>query len=220
MDATLLLINESLNNASETLTQVDATLQTTITTFDAVAPALNTTADIIGIDLSNVVLDTQTALVSASSSAKFIDDTLKIMASVPFIGVNYQPAMPLETSLLNVSTSLDDLPETFTEIQNDLEQTATNAELIKADMESIATAMDTFNQRLLDVNLIIADYQLQLETFQSLIHQIQSNVNTGITVLLVGFSGIFFWLALAQFGLILFCFKDLKSDIQVIKLSP
>ncbi len=91
------------------------TIETTIDNLDetliSVSDSLDTSAVLLGDDLRQTIMETQTALSSASTSAKIIDNTLVFLASVPFIGVEYQPDVPLHTSLEQVAANLDDIPE-------------------------------------------------------------------------------------------------------------
>ncbi|MBK8988609.1 MAG: hypothetical protein IPM39_21485 [Chloroflexi bacterium] len=170
-------IADSLVLAQQTIADVNTGLQTVQTTSAHVAdslqdsqPLLANVATIAGQDLPRSVETLQAAIPNAAQAAGAIDLTLttlnrfKIDTSIlgfPIqydLGINYNPIVPFDAAVLEIGSSLDDLPDRLRSLEASLEDTAVNLETITNDMRTLSTDLGVINSRLGDFDPLIREY--------------------------------------------------------------
>jgi methyl-accepting chemotaxis protein len=173
----VLLIIDSLDNTltttSESIKVIDSTIETSInnlttientlddidTTFISIAASLDSTARLVGDDLRLTIINTQVAISSAATSAELIDKTLNFVAAIPLIRANYQPTVPLQTSLEEVASSLDDTPDALESIEQGLDDTAEGLVSINTELKNLSVNIKEFKDNLTDAQTIILEYE-------------------------------------------------------------
>jgi hypothetical protein len=88
------LMDQAIDDLLADLDLIDESFESLDMTLEGVSGSLETSADLIGDELKQTVLDTQTALDSAALSAELIDNTLEFLSKVPLLGVDYDPVVP------------------------------------------------------------------------------------------------------------------------------
>lgn len=205
LDSALATTDESLDALDEivdvSISNMD-TFETSMddlsSTLESLSASLSDSADLIGDDLQLTISETQVALSSAATSAEIIDDTLAIIAAIPLIGADYQPDVPLHTSLEQTAASLEDIPESLEEIEQNLNATSASLDSLNADLESLAASVTDLDDELEQAALIVEDYQVIIDTISTKSTRIRDNLPL---ILIIGcslISGIFFWLGFAQ----------------------
>jgi hypothetical protein len=202
-DEGLSIIELAVNNAyTSTVSLDDATLSLAQSIHD-VSLLADSAATLVGEDLITTITNTQTALASAQASAEVIDNLLNTLASIPLIGIDYNPPVPLNVALGQVSDSLDPLPASLKKIQTDLITS-------QGDLQDLEEQVIVLNQKLTSItqNLILA--QAVIDNYQTEVAQLKTWVQTGqdslpkwimslswlLTIIIV-------WLAATQIGTLL-----------------
>jgi hypothetical protein len=106
-DEGLSVIDQVLNNVYTSTLYLGEATNALTQTIQSTNLFIDSAGTFVGEDLINTITNTQTALDSAQASAKVIDNILTAMSRIPLIGINYNPTLPLNTALGEVSTSLD-----------------------------------------------------------------------------------------------------------------
>lgn len=192
------IIDVALDNVKSNLGIIVTTLDNLDGTLLEVSSSLDTSADLVGDDLRQTIIETQIALSSASSSAELIDDTLSIISRIPFIGANYQPEVPLHTSLNTVAESMDEIPESLELMEGNLTETADGLRLLNDNMLELSYELPKFETDLEDAQSVLKEYRSIIGETEEQLQKLQRNLPRTLTLLAIFISGTLFSLAVAQ----------------------
>jgi len=201
-EAGLVVVNNALGSAISNLDTISSTLVNLNTTIDSISDSLNSSADLIGGDLRLTLIDTQTALSSASSSAGLVDNTLRFIASIPLLGADYRPEVPLSESLQQVSDSMSEVPEAFLEIEQYILETESGMVNLKSDITELANEIEEYEQDLLAAKTIISEYDLVIEDLREQLSDFRKNSTTFFLIASLILTGGFFFLGVSQISVI------------------
>ena len=187
--------------------------------IDGISASLDTSSALIGDDLRLTVIDTQVALSSAATSAEIIDDTLVFLASIPLLGADYQPEVPLHISLTKVADSLEDVPQSLASLESNLNTTSSDLTTFSGDLAVLSESLGTFNEDLSDAQSILEDYDSIVSTALIKLENLQSRLGwytifTGLVV-----SGVLLWLGIAQFNVYLRGYDYVHHEEKTVSLS-
>jgi methyl-accepting chemotaxis protein len=230
---TLNTINDTLHTTNKSLTVMGnvidltktniQTIETTIDNLDEtitdVSDSLDITAVLLGDDLRETIMETQTALTSASSSAKIIDNTLLFLASVPFIGVEYQPDVPLHTSLEQVAANLDDIPGNLESMEQSLSAAADGLDTFYVDLSQLSTDISSFEEDLSDAQVLLDEYHDIIEKTEDKLGNLRENISLYSVLLCAIITLLLFWMLIIHFSIFLQGWHYLTGEPKVIKLS-
>lgn len=194
----LTLINESIRQAEDSLSMVETVLNDMASSINNLVPITNATAEIIGGDLNTIIMDAQTSLDSASSGSKLVDDTLKILAAIPLLGLDFQPDVPLHTSLSLLSSDLNNLPGNLSVIQSNLQLTGESIKSLASKISDLSSDLGVFKDNIENSEVIIADYELAIDNLENNLIRIQDKTNLWLTLISILVSLLMVWLLLAQ----------------------
>jgi len=230
---TLDTINDTLHTTNESvmvmgnvidLTKTNIlTIETTIDNLDetliSVSDSLDTSAVLLGDDLRQTIMETQTALSSASTSAKIIDNTLVFLASVPFIGVEYQPDVPLHTSLEQVAANLDDIPDSLESMELTLSAAADGLNTFNTDLSQLSLDISEFKEDLSDAQVLLEEYHVIIENTEEKLINLRENIGLYSILSCTIISLFLFWMLITHFSIFLQGWHYLTGEPKVIKLS-
>jgi len=208
VNETLSTTREGLSVVNQTINQAQADLELiesfTFEVSDAVGntrPTLETLSVLFGEDLQDILVETQDSLVAAESSAILIDDTLRIISSIPLLGTRYAPSEPLGESIGQIAIALSSLPDSLTEIQDGLDDTAEDLYNIEVSIDNLAERIGIIDSNLEEAGEVIENYQssttsLQkdLDTFELAIPGLFRKIKFGVSFLLA-------WISIASLGM-------------------
>jgi hypothetical protein len=213
----LQVMNSTIEDTVENLTIIENTLENLDSTIDSITISLESSAALIGDELPMTIIDTQIALASAATSAKLVDDTLSIIAMIPFIGANYQPDVPLSTSLTQVSISLSGIPEALETIETDLMDTSKGISALNLDLSELSGNMSDFEKDLEDAQRVLMEYDTIFNEILDQTNTIQNNLPKTLILLSLFITGILFSLGIIQALFLLQGIMYLKGDPDFIK---
>lgn len=194
----LIFIDSTLDVASGNLEIISETLDTLIITFDKISGSLDASADLIGGDLRETILDTQVAVTSASQSAGLVDNTLRFISAIPLLGADYRPDVPLGISLAQISESLTDVPESFLGIEHFIRETEGSMGNLQSDITALSKDIQNFDGTLKKSQALLAEYELIFSDLQEQFLEIRKNTSTFLLVASIIITGGFFLLGIAQ----------------------
>jgi len=203
-DQGLSVADQSLRSTIASISALESTVTTASKTFEDTTPVIITLTDLTSNELPQTVESTQTSLVAAQESAKIIDSVLRALVSIPFVNKDiYNPPVPLDVALGNVSKSLDRLPASLKSIGSSLESTSGNLEIMLADMDQMAVDIRGISTSLDDAQGVIQQYQQLVNDLESRLENTRPKVPGWINNLAWVITLAFLWLGIAQFGLLL-----------------
>ncbi len=203
-DDGLEIAGQSLDQAAESFSTLAGVLQTTGKTVRGSIPLLDSISETTTQEIPSVIERTQAALESAQSSAKFIDSTLQLLTSIPFLTIEqYDPDASLADALGEASASLEPINESLSQMNESVEDSAANLSAIAEQLDTMAVNIEDIKSSLSEAKQVTTQY---LEVVSTLRQQLQSAksslpgqleiVTWFITVALV-------WLGLTQVGLMM-----------------
>jgi methyl-accepting chemotaxis protein len=217
-DAGLLVLGSALEGAADNLDIISATLENLNSTVDSISISLVSSADLIGGDLRLTIIDTQTALSSAASSAVLIDNTLRIIAALPLMP-DYRPDVPLSISLEQVSESMDDIPESFLNIEQYIRETDDGMLQLKTDVTQLANDIRTYENDLVDARAILTEYDLIIDDLREQLSYFRSYTATFLLIASILSTGGFFLLGIAQITTLQQAADYRKGETVTVNLS-
>jgi len=213
------VLDNALDNVNTNLEIIGASLENLNGTFDDISSSLSSSADFIGDDLRQTIITTQIALSSASSSAEIIDDTLSIISRIPFIGANYQPEVPLHTSLNAVSEGMNDIPQSLEKIEGSLNDTSDELVLLKENLLDLSDELSNFETDLKDSQNILEDYRDIIADTEARLIRFRENLPRNFTLFILFISGTLFSLAVAQCITLFQGIAFIEGEKQVVNLA-
>ena len=218
-DDGLIVLDSTLENATDDLAIIETSFSSLDSTFENVATSLENSSDLIGDDLRLTVIDSQTALSSAASSAEIIDTTLSIISRIPLVGADYQPDIPLHTSLTQVAGTLGTIPDSLDEIETSLDDTAESLLVTKSTLSDLANNINALEEHLENAQVVLSNYRQILGKSTDKTISFSENLSGAMTIISLIFSGILFWLSVAQANVLLQGYYDSRSDEKVVNLA-
>ncbi len=130
------------------------------TTLDDSAALIERVTQVVSVDIPAALNDVQAAMPTLIETAAAVDQTLGILAGInltipnPFgtdweigLGVEYDPAVPLDVALEDVSGGLEGLPEQLQTMGDDLEAASQNAVTVGQQAETLAADLQATRQQ-------------------------------------------------------------------------
>jgi methyl-accepting chemotaxis protein len=195
------IIATSLDTARQKINLIQDTTQNLSDAIGATTTTIQSLGDLFGTNLPNVVNDTQQALAGAQTASVLIDDTLKIISAIPFIGARYEPETSLGTSISSVSLSLGKLPETFSEIKSGFDSTSANLLNVQTNVDELTTSISEIDSNLADAQDVVLRYQQNLELISSKLDNLKTDLPGWLKFFALGISIVLLWIAFASVGL-------------------
>lgn len=200
----LTVAGQSLDSTSASIRALESAVSVTSKTFEDTVPLFATLKDLTSDELPKTVESAQTSLLAAQESAKIIDSVLRALVSIPFVNKDiYNPPVPLDQALGDVSKSMDGLPAALKTIGTSMEATSDNLEVMRADMDQMATDIRGINTSLKDAQGVVAAYQQLVDDLDGKLKDIRPQVPGWLNSLAWFITLAFLWLGIAQFGLLL-----------------
>jgi hypothetical protein len=202
-DESLMVIDQVVKNVyTSTIYLDDATLALS-QTIGSSSQFMDTAGTIIGDNLSSTITNTQAALNSAQSSAKVIDNILGTLSKIPLIGITYNPAIPLNIALGEVSSSMDPLQTALTKFQTNLDDTRTNLQDFSSQMVELDRNILSVQKNLDQAHFTIQNYHSQISTINGELKDAKTSLPVWTNRLAWILTLIIFWLILLQIGLLM-----------------
>ncbi len=207
----------SLTDASETISQSSLAIADTI---DGAGNMTDSFARLLGDELTTTITDTQTAILSAQASAVVIDNILSGLASIPLLGFDYNPPVPLNQALGNISDTLSPIPTSLEQIQGDLESTSTNLLGLQEDLQLINLNLRNIVITLTEAQTVIDEYQQEIEALKTRLEHSRTAAPDWILTAAWLLTFVIAWLSISQLGLLLQGFDILlNANNQAVNLS-
>jgi len=208
---TLVITSESLDLSMGVLTEASTALDALVLTMEAVdasleasKPTMDELSSLLGTDLPETIKSTQDSLASAQTSAKNIDAILTTLSKFPFLGsLVYNPDIPLNVTLGEISDSLDGFPTSLSTAQRSLDRASKNFESISGELDNISASADEIGSSTEEAKLVIKDYQEVVSRLQSRVAGMQTSLPRTLNWVKLVLVILLIWLGLAQIGLIL-----------------
>jgi methyl-accepting chemotaxis protein len=139
LDATaegLEVSQQALETSVKSIQALSGTVKATAQTIEATGPMLDSLSTLLNKDIPTTISATQSSLTAVAESAKILDGFLGLITSLPLINrYEYNPDVPLYTALIEVSESLNGLPDALSEMESGLKSSSDNVQVINAELQ-------------------------------------------------------------------------------------
>ncbi len=195
--------SQTLDATRLTIQTLDETVQTFSRSITDTLPLLDTIGAVVGEDLPDTIRSTQTSLDSAQQSARVIDGVLRTLTAIPFFpGDPYAPEVPLHIALNNVSISLDGLPRSFQEMQDNLAKSSANLATAQTDIQKVRREVVQVKRNLEGAQEILRQYRQTALTLRTQLENLRLGLPNLMRWATLFLSLFWIWLATAQLGLL------------------
>lgn len=199
----LSVMDHSLEQAETNIGLIETAIAGVSLTIENTAGTANSVGTMVGEDFTQVITDTQTTLDSVASSAKLIDDTLRIISAIPFIGARYQPDVPLQTTIGQVSDNIGDLTPSLTTIQTDLLATAESLGQIRSGLDELSASLNDIETNVASARSVLGQYTVLVNDLSEDISRLETSLPRWLRIISWGLTLGLIWLVIAQIGLLL-----------------
>ncbi len=198
----LIVLSTSLSNIGDTLVLMKNTSDQIASSMDQTVPMIDSTSVLVGDNIASLVRNTQSSLSSAQSSARLVDDTLRLITSLPLIGQRYAPSQSLSSSITQINSSLDGLPEALAKLKTNLQTTSANVRESQTKVVTLSSDLQRMSTDVQDAEQVVSQYQQQVSDLQSTLGGLSHSLATWLTIGQIGLTFFFIWLGLAQISII------------------
>jgi len=215
------LVSQALKTAEESTTTLETAMQVMSSTIQDSAHRFDTAAKLSGEDLPDTIIALQKAMRSAQTSAKLVDDTIKLLSALPFFPAEkYNPDVPLSVSLGEMADSLNEMPEMFHGITDDLQDADKKLGNVQTQTANIGDQIKHIKESVVAGQGVVAKYQVVLGELRPSLSSLQTKLPRWITLGTWGITAILAWLGFAQIGLLLQGLTLLQSGVLFTSVSP
>jgi peptidoglycan hydrolase CwlO-like protein len=199
----LVVTQQSIESSVASIQALQDTVSTTAKTIQSASPMVSQLQKIMHDDLPKTIEATQASLDTAAQSAKVVDGVLSTLSKVPLLGssIGYNPAVPLNVALSQVSASLVDLPNTFNSMESSLKDTGDNLQTFQADLETMGASIGKIQSSVTKYEQVIGDYQKSLDQVQGRLDTLSKSLPNLVHTLMLALIFFLIWMAVAQIGL-------------------
>jgi hypothetical protein len=202
-DEGLSVIDQVIKNVYTSTIYLDAATNAFSQTIQSTNLFIDSAGTFVGDNLISTITNTQAALESAQASAVVIDNILSAMSRVPLIGITYDPSLPLNKAIGEVSTSLDPLQGTLKSFQTNLETTRDNMQVFSDQISDLDKNIYAINNNLKQAQVTIESYRSQVSFLKSWVDEANNNLPAWITTISWILTIIIIWLVIIQIGIML-----------------
>jgi len=200
-DNALNVVVNSLEDTSASIVEVEEVLLSTGQTVNDLIPVVESVTVLLQEDIPTTIDATQEALIAAQASAEVIDGVLRAVSNLPFMGDVYNPEVPLGEALLNISDSLDPIPEKASDIGDELESNQGNLDTLNQDLIDLAVTITEINTNVSSAQDVSEAYQADIATLITTSEDLQTQVTNGVAAMDFALTVFLAWLGFTQVGL-------------------
>lgn len=193
----------SLRSVTVTIGALQTTVASAATTIDNTSTAVSSLSTVIGTNLTGTLNSAIGALDAVETTTQTIDSVLGALAAIPFLGVQYDPAKSLSSSVSDVTDQLKQVPQSFGELEKNLGTSGSSLDKVGDDAKTLSSSLGSVQSDLSQLVGVLEQYETQVKAFQGTVRNLRENIVT-IGWALVGFSTfLLFWLGVTMFQTLL-----------------
>jgi chromosome segregation ATPase len=197
------LIYDTLDNASLNITGLQDAMLAMAHTINDTGSVIDDLNSLVDKDLPLTISTTQISLDSAGASAAVIDDVMTTLSSIPLINISYEPEKPLSIALEEISSSLDNIPNSLESLSKDLSNTQESLEDFEGEIIDLAEELDSIEENLRETEDVIDHYLIHVDQFQDRTDAISEALPGLLTRVSLFITFLLIWLLVIQIGFLL-----------------
>jgi ABC-type transporter Mla subunit MlaD len=212
---TLVLSRDTFDDVGGGLgTAVQATANASRTIADS-QPMIDNVGTVVTQEVPEAVEGIQNALPGMIEVAGVIDGTLRTLSSIgidrtinlPFggsiplqfdLGIDYNPAVPFDSTLRGFQASLDGLPESMRGLEDDLQTTSDNLGALAEDMQAASDNLAVINGRVGEVLPLLDQYLVLADQLSATLDRVDADIEQQLEMVRLGIIAVLVLLGLSQ----------------------
>ena len=212
VSGTLQIIVQTVDDTSTVVDGAVASSQRTAETLDAVRPAIQELSDIVAFEIPNNIYAIQATMPALEQAGAAIDTTLRTLsrfqwsATVPVInyelgfglGVDYDPPVPLQESIVEVNEALGDIPAHMIGIQASLLDTHHSLGDTVTSVEEVGESLSTVSRDLHATADVLKEYDDLVRRATDQVRAVRRNIRRQIGNARITLTVVLVWLVLSQ----------------------
>ena len=209
---TLQVLTKTVDDSAEVMDAAVASADQTAATLETLQPAVQELSSVVSTDLPNSIEAIQAALPALEQAASTIDGTLRALADfewaavVPIInfelgfglGIEYDPPVPLDQSVAQISEAMAGLPTHLDGIEADLLSTSQALGETVINVQEVGETLAVVSEDLHATSEALHEYDAlftrTIDQARELRWSVRDQIRTGRAIV----SGLLIWLALSQ----------------------
>lgn len=209
---TLIVIVQAVDDAGTVLDDAATGSQSAADTIDAMRPAVRELSDVVAYDLPADIRRIQDAMPALEQAGGAIDKTLRTLAdfqwsaTIPIInyplefglGIEYDPPVPLDESVAELSVALEELPGKLAGVEALLLATDQGLGDTSESMGAIGESLATVQADLDATSAVLADYNDLVAGVTDRVRSVRRHLRARLDGIRLTLTGILIWLALSQ----------------------
>ncbi|MBN1658222.1 MAG: hypothetical protein JXA93_07455 [Anaerolineae bacterium] len=223
---TLDTLNDSIVTSKSVVDTTSQALGATVDSVDALSAMLGTTADtledtqpvlekfdtIMNTTLPATLKAATDSLYTAQEAAGILESTIVqldafrfLLAGTPMIGdllpqtgEAYSPEVPLASSLGELATNIEGLPDTFVAISEDLSTTDEKLAAVQDNLITMSDSVAMISSSLSEYERMVVESKGSMDDLASILTNIKSNLPNILNVTAIVLTLLFSWLLAAQ----------------------
>jgi len=207
----LTIVDHTLETANTSLNKLEETTRTIALSIENTGKMAKSFAGLFKNDLKDTLLNTRLSVIAAKSSAKVIDTLLYGLSNIPFLGIKYEPPVPLNTALDDIAGSMDSLPNSMEEISTNLDSGQDNLSTLKDQVDGMSTSLKEIQTNLKDARGVISDSQEKIDELQNWSSRLRKNLPVIMWTGTIFLTLLLLSLAMAQMGSIAQAYEILRG---------
>ena len=197
----LRLAGRALGDTQQTISSLSETFISVAGTISETQPIISTVAELTRQDLPATIVATREALSSAQQTALAID---RLLGALNLFGLSYNPALPLNETIANVSTSLEEVPGSPEQVAQGLSQSNRNLATVVDDLDAVTTGLEAIAARVGELQSVVDRYGTLVSSLQSEVAALRTTLPGWFLLVRLGVSLLLLWFSLAQFALFVY----------------
>ncbi len=198
----LTVADASLTSATETIIVLETTVRNSGQAISDTLPTIDRIGTLVGVEIPRAIRSTQQTLASARETARVADAVLGAISRIGLLGANtYNPDVPLNQAIQQVSDSLDPLPASLSSVRDRLMVTRSNLRQIGTNTDAIAENIAAINNGFRDARQVINRYQTLVTDLQADLAALRTALPVWFGVARTLLTLLSVWFALAQIAL-------------------
>jgi len=195
-----------------TIDQVSTTTANLALAIDDTQPTLDSLATLVGEDIPDTIGDVQETIPNIAQTAKVVDDTLRLLSKIRFeetipiinydisfgLGVEYDPEIPFDQAVEEVGRGLEPIATASSGLEQDLQTTAANMELLGQDLNGLVADLDNLSSEVGAIRPLLDEYSSLVNDTQSSIVEGRTQIQEQLTVVKKAVIVAAVWLAVFQ----------------------
>jgi methyl-accepting chemotaxis protein len=210
VEASLLLAKDTVADLDTALTTVETNMTDLGQAVSETRPFLDQVSTVASDELPETLEALETSIPDMANVAGIVDDTLTTLNRFRIdetflgfrinysLGVDYDPDVPFDETVLTLGESLDGLPESLRGLQTYADETNENLEAISEGLYAIAADMEMLNGRLSEIDPLLNDYLQLITETNDATRQVRAQMSSQLDRVHAAIKIAMIWLALSQ----------------------